>query len=114
MRVLIADDDRTTLAILARTLQRWNLEIVEARDGVAAWDLLCTRDGLSVAIVDWMMPGLDGPELCRRIRKHETLASTHVILLTARDSRDDIVAGLEAGAADYIVKPFNLEELQAR
>ena len=114
MRVLIADDDRTTTAILARTLRRWHLEVTEAHDGVQAWELLRDGTGPSMAIVDWMMPGIDGLELCRRIRKTDALATMHVILLTARDGHTDVVAGLEAGADDYIVKPFDLDELHAR
>jgi two-component system cell cycle response regulator len=114
MRALIADDDRVTSAMLARTLERWHLEVVQVHDGVAAWDLLSTGNGPSLAIVDWMMPGLDGLELCRRIRTHETLVTMHVILLTSRDGHADVVAGLEAGADDYIVKPFDVDELHAR
>ena len=114
MRALIADDDRVTSAMLARTLERWHLEVVQVHDGVAAWDLLSTGNGPSLAIVDWMMPGLDGLELCRRIRTHETLTTMHVILLTSRDGHADVVAGLEAGADDYIVKPFDVDELHAR
>src|ERR1700680_4386178 len=114
MRILIADDDRATLAMLAKTLQRWHLEVIEAHDGVAAWDLLRTGKGPSLAIIDWMMPGLDGLELCRRIRKNDQLATMHVILLTAQDDNADVVAGFKAGADDYVVKPFDLEELRAR
>ena len=113
-RVLIADDDRVTAAILGKTLRRWGLEVVEANNGLDAWDLLQAPDRPALAIVDWMMPGLDGLELCRRIRQQESLAALHLILLTARDDRGDIIAGLDAGADDYIIKPFDLEELRAR
>src|SRR5579862_3979060 len=114
MRALIADDDRVASAILERTLRRWHLEVAVAHDGNAAWDLLCAANVPSLAIIDWMMPGLDGPELCHRIRQHGALATSYVILLTGRDSRADVVAGLDAGADDYMVKPFELDELRAR
>ncbi len=114
MRALIADDDRATTAILATTLERWNIEVAVAYDGNAAWDLLGAGDGPSLAILDWMMPGLEGLELCRRIRQEPSLAHMYVILLTGRDSRTDLVAGLDAGADDYVVKPFDIEELRAR
>ena len=114
MRALIADDDRGTAAILSKTLQRWNIEVAVAHDGTTAWDLLGAGAAPSLAIVDWMMPGLDGPELCHRIRQDPSLAHMYVILLTGRDKRADLVAGLDAGADDYMVKPFDTEELRAR
>lgn len=114
MLVLIADDDRGTLAVLAKSLRRWDLDVVQERDGRAAWEVLSAGVRPSLAILDWMMPGLDGLELTRRVRAHPGLAAMHVILLTARDGHRDIVAGLNAGADDYIVKPFDVDELHAR
>jgi diguanylate cyclase (GGDEF)-like protein len=114
MTALIADDDRGTLAILHTTLTRLGLDVVSASDGAAAWELLRSRQGLSLAIVDWMMPGIDGIELCRRVRSEPTLAAMYLIVLTARDGKADLIAGLRAGADDYVVKPFDLEELHAR
>jgi DNA-binding response OmpR family regulator len=114
MRALIADDDRGTTAILAKSLGRWNIDVTVAHDGGTAWDLLSSSDDPSLAILDWMMPTLDGLELCRRIRQDPARAHMYVILLTGRDSRADLVAGLDAGADDYLVKPFDLEELRAR
>jgi len=114
MRALIADDDRATTEILSKTLQQWNIEVIVADDGNVAWDLLGGGDGPSLAILDWMMPGLDGPELCRRIRQDPLLAHMYLILLTGRDARADLVTGLDAGADDYVVKPFDVEELRAR
>ena len=114
MRVLVADDDPTGTTILVRSLERWGLDIVVAHDGTEAWHLIDTDGGIAMAILDWMMPGADGPELCRRIRQDERHAHMHVILVTGRDSRADVVAGLDAGADDYLIKAFDLEELRAR
>jgi DNA-binding response OmpR family regulator len=113
MRALIADDDRTTTTILSAALKQWHFDVAIAHDGGTAWELLGTQRP-SVAIFDWMMPTIDGPELCRRIRQAPTLAHTYVILLTSRDARSDLVLGLDAGADDYLTKPFDREELRAR
>ncbi len=114
MRALIADDDRGTTAILAKTLQRFGMDADIAHDGNAAWEHIRAAARPALAVIDWMMPGIDGPDLCRRIRRDPALAHMYVILLTGRDSRVDMVAGLDAGADDYIVKPFDLDELRAR
>ena len=114
LTALIADDDRATLAILEAALRREGLEVVSSRDGADAWDSLCRQRGISLAVVDWMMPGVDGLELCRRIRQHPALSGLYIIVLTARQERSDVVSGLGAGADDYVVKPFDLEELRAR
>ena len=114
MRMLIADDDRLSTMILSRTLQEWGFEVVVAHDGIAAWEHISGDQPPSVAIVDWMMPGLDGLELCRRFRAASLRAPVYLILLTARTSRQDLVAGLEAGADDYLTKPFDPDELRAR
>lgn len=114
MRALIADDDRVTTAVLQNTLERLGMEVVVAHDGTQAWELLRFGKGPALAIIDWMMPGIDGPEICRLIRRDTRLTHMYVILLTGRDSRVDMVTGLNAGADDYIVKPFDPEELRAR
>jgi DNA-binding response OmpR family regulator len=114
MRALIADDDRIATEILSNALRRMNLDVAVANDGGAAWDLLTGGDAPSLAVIDWMMPTVDGLELCRRIRQDAARAHMYVILLTGRDERKDIVAGLDAGADDYIVKPFDPDELRAR
>lgn len=114
MRALVADDDRTTTVVLARALERCGVEVVVARDGAEAWEILQSGGGIALTILDWMMPGSDGPELCRRIRKCESLAHMYVLLVTARDARSDLIAGLDAGADDYLIKPFDAEELRAR
>jgi sigma-B regulation protein RsbU (phosphoserine phosphatase) len=113
MRALIADDDRIATALLSRALADWQFDVSVAHDGESAWELTRTL-APQLAIIDWMMPTLDGPDLCRRIRQHERLSHMHLILLSSRGSREDIVAGLNAGADDYLVKPFDPEELRAR
>jgi DNA-binding response OmpR family regulator len=114
MRAVIADDDRGTATIVTNLLKRSNLEVAVAHDGNAAWELLTAAPPPAIAIVDWMMPGVDGLELCRRIKREPSLVNTHVILLTAKNDQEDVVAALQAGADDYIVKPFKLEELRTR
>jgi PleD family two-component response regulator len=114
MRTLVADDDPIIATILSATLARSGMEVVVAHDGDVAWQALNSIQPPSLAILDWMMPNLDGVELCRRIRSTPRLAATYVILVTGRGSREDLVMGLEAGADDYMVKPINMAELQAR
>src|SRR5436190_3529131 len=114
MRALIADDDQIITTILSSVLSRMGMQVTVAHDGDVAWQALNSVQPPGIAILDWMMPNLDGPELCRRIRSTPRLAGTYVILVTARDTREDLVAGLEAGADDYMVKPMNMGELQAR
>src|SRR4051794_9944681 len=114
MRALIADDDRITTAILAGALASWGFDTTVAHDGDEAWVALNAGPVPEIVIVDWMMPGLDGIELCHRIRGTETLATSYVMLLTAKSARVDLVAGLDAGADDYMTKPIDPEELRAR
>jgi DNA-binding response OmpR family regulator len=114
MRALIADDDRFTAMVLKSTLERWGLEPVVVADGTAAWETLQSDPTIVMAILDWMMPGADGPELCRQIRGRPALAHLYVLLLTARDGHADLVAALDAGADDFLTKPFDPEELRAR
>jgi len=114
MRALIADDDQIITTILSSVLSRMGMQVEVAHDGDVAWQALNSMQPPGLAILDWMMPNLDGPELCRRIRSSPRLAGTYVILVTARDSHEDLVSGLDAGADDYMVKPLNMAELQAR
>jgi len=113
MRAVVADDDRGIATIVANLLKQASLEVAVAHDGNAAWELL-TADPPALAIIDWMMPGVDGLELCRRIKREASLDKTHVILLTAKNDRQDVVAAIQSGADDYIVKPFKVEELRTR
>jgi phosphoserine phosphatase RsbU/P len=114
VHALVADDDRVTAEILSRTLKRWEFEVTVVGDGTKAWDYLHGATAPTLAILDWMMPELDGPEVCRRVRRDLPLANMYLVLLTAREGRDDLVVGLDAGADDYIIKPFDAEELRAR
>ena len=113
MQVLIVDDDRSSTTILSRALKLWGFDVIVAHDGDSAWEQL-TQSAPPLAILDWMMPALDGVELCRRIRGNPLHAQMYVILLTGRSSRSDVVNGLEAGADDYVIKPVDLNELRAR
>ena len=114
MRALIADDDRAAAAIVARSLSGWGYDAITAHDGEEAWGRIMEEPAPSLVIADWEMPGLDGPDLCRRLRNTPLRAHLYVLLLTARSGRADIVTGLEAGADDYLVKPVDLSELRAR
>src|SRR3954468_9759651 len=114
MHVLIAEDDRVTGEILSCTLQRWSDSTTVVGDGVQAWERLRVAAVPTLAILDWMMPGMDGPDVCRRVRQELPLANMYLLLVTARETHSDVVAGLDAGADDYIIKPFDPEELRAR
>ena len=116
MRVLIAEDDRVSRRIIESTLAKWGYEVVVTRDGEQAWEVLQGDEAPSLAIVDWMMPGVDGLEVCRRVRaRHDPSRTyTYIILLTGKGQREDIVTGMDAGADDYITKPFDSGELGAR
>jgi sigma-B regulation protein RsbU (phosphoserine phosphatase) len=112
--VLIAEDDPGSRRLLEAALRRWGHDVVATRDGDEAWTALQQPGAPSVAILDWMMPGVDGVEICRRLAAAGSPTPPYVILLTANTRSADIVAGLEAGADDYVGKPFNHEELRAR
>jgi phosphoserine phosphatase RsbU/P len=114
MNILIAEDDPSSARLLEFYLQRWGHSVVVARDGLEAWEVLSEEGGPQLAVLDWMMPGMDGVELCRRARSQESTRHLYVILLTARSQNDDVVEGLSAGADDYMVKPFRSSELRAR
>lgn len=114
MKILIAEDDRVSRRLLEKTLSDWGHEVVVTSDGLAAWEVLQQPDAPNLAILDWMMPGIDGVSLCRLVRKTPSASPTYIILLTAKNRKADIVEGLIAGANDYVTKPFDRSELQAR
>jgi len=114
MRILIAEDDAVSRRLLEATLSKWGHDLVVACDGAEAWRALEGPDTPPLAILDWMMPEMDGTEVCRRVRAAASPTPPYLILLTALGGREDIVAGLTAGANDYITKPFDRGEMQAR
>ncbi|HKL01440.1 MAG TPA: diguanylate cyclase [Desulfotignum sp.] len=114
MRVLVAEDDRTSRDILTAVLRKWGHDPVAVDNGNDAWDIMQHKDAPELALLDWEMPGLDGLEVCRKIRSKMTSSPPYLIILTARGETGDIVQGLDAGANDYISKPYNNDELQAR
>jgi diguanylate cyclase (GGDEF)-like protein len=112
--VLIAEDDPVFRRILQSCLQNWNYKVRACDNGLDAWKVLQQEHAPQMAILDWMMPGMDGIEMCRRIRGLQQDPYRYVLLLTAKDDKHDVVQGLEAGADDYLTKPFNVDELHAR
>lgn len=114
MKILIADDDVTSRLILQSILQKWDFEVLAMADGVEAWNTLRSPDAPLIALLDWEMPGIDGIELCRRVKSLDRINPIHVIILTGRGSKEDTVLGLDSGADDYITKPFNDSELRSR
>lgn len=114
MRILIADDDATSRLVLASVLKKTGHEVIEAADGLQAWEILREPGGPFLAVLDWVMPEMDGPEVVRRVRAVRTDNPPYIIMLTSRGEKGDIIAGLEAGANDYLAKPFDPGELRAR
>ena len=114
MKILVVDDDPLTLHMVVYRLRQWGHEVVSCTDGDSAWKVI--KDGMvpNVAILDWMMPGLNGPELCQKIRSKKDCPYVYIVLLTGRNNPEDLIAGLDAGADDYLTKPFHLGELEAR
>lgn len=115
MKILIADDEAISRRLLEKTLERAGYEVTAVENGRAAADQLSRPDGPRLALLDWMMPELDGPGVCREVRKgQQEGAYVYMVLLTSKESKEDIVTGLESGADDYLTKPFNADELKAR
>ncbi len=114
MKILIAEDNPTSRRILKAVLVKWNYDVISACDGNEAWEKLQDEDAPRLIVLDWMMPGINGVEICRRLRRKDGVEPMYIILLTARDDKNDIVEGLTAGADDYIAKPFDKDELRAR
>jgi DNA-binding response OmpR family regulator len=111
-RILVAEDDPISRELISSRLMEWGYEAVAASDGLQAMAILRDSDGPSLAILDRMMPGMDGLEVCRRLREVEKVV--YLILVTARTAKQDVVAGLQAGGDDYLIKPFDKDELHAR
>ncbi len=114
MRILIADDDPVSCRLLDRLLQKWGYEVIAAHSGTEAWEALQAEDAPRLALLDWMMPGMDGVEICRRVRARSSQSYVYIILLTANDKVGNLVEGLESGADDYLTKPFHPQEMKAR
>jgi diguanylate cyclase (GGDEF)-like protein len=114
VKILIADDSIVSRHLLEATLRKWGYEVTVACDGLEALEALERKDAPVLAILDWMMPGLTGPEVCRRIRQWAREPYTYTLLLTSKSQKEDLIEGMEAGADDYITKPFDQHELQVR
>jgi len=114
LRVIVAEDDASSRHLVQYFLKQWGFDSSIASDGNQAWDLLQSKDVPTIAIFDWVMPGLDGVELCRKVRRLNRQHYTYVLLLTSKTAKQDVIEGLGAGADDYVSKPFNPKELQAR
>jgi two-component system, NtrC family, sensor kinase len=113
MRVLLAEDDPVSRRLLQSYLEKWGHEVIATETGEEAWRLFQTSD-FAMVISDWMMPGMDGLELLRRIRAARKSAYVYTVLLTARSHKEDLVKGMEAGADDFVSKPFDRDELRVR
>ena len=114
MRILIADDEMVSRRRLQALLIKWGHDVVSAEDGTAAFDLLKAPGAPRIALLDWMMPGMNGVDVCRAIRSERPEPYTYMLLLTAKDAKENIVEGLESGADDYLIKPWDSDELKAR
>ena len=114
MRVFIADDSAMSRHLLEATIKKWGYEAVTVTDGEQAWDMLQKNDAPRLAILDWMMPGFSGPEVCRMLRAKNREPYTYVLLLTSRDQKEDLIEGMDSGADDYLSKPFDQQELNVR
>jgi two-component system, cell cycle response regulator len=114
MRILVAEDDAISRTLLERTLQRAGYNVIAVENGAQAIAELLKQDAPRLALLDWIMPEKDGVEVCREVRRGKDQAYTYLILLSSRESKEDIVAGLESGADDYLTKPFDMDELKAR
>ena len=114
MKILIAEDDLTSRLMLKNLLLHWGYEVVAAVDGKEAWEILQQPTAPAIALLDWVMPGLDGIEVCRKVRAQETIKSFYLIILTSLTGKKDLIQGLNAGADDFLTKPYDSDELQAR
>jgi DNA-binding response OmpR family regulator len=115
MKVLLAEDDLVSMKMMTALLENWGYQVIAAKDGARAWEVLQRDDAPSLAVVDWQMPGMNGDELCRLARAELPDRPLYILLVTARNTRtEDKVSGLSAGADDYLVKPFDIPEMRAR
>lgn len=114
MRVLLADDDAFYRHYVCKALEGWGYEVITASEGNEAARILQGADPPSIAILDWMMPGMNGVAICSQVRQQSGNSYAYIILITAKNQKSDVIAGLEAQADDYLIKPFDLEELRAR
>jgi diguanylate cyclase (GGDEF)-like protein len=114
MQILIAEDDVITRRTLEALLVKWGYAVIVVRDGVEAWKILQGDAAPRLVILDWMMPGLDGIQICRQVRQRGAAPYVYILLLTAKGNQEDVINGLEAGADDYLTKPFHALELKAR
>ncbi len=114
MRVLIAEDEPVSRRIIQSLLTKWDYEVVVSADGLEAWEMLQQEEAPSLALLDWMMPKMNGIEVCEKVRKMNPPKLVYIILLTAKDRKEDLILGLNSGADDYISKPFDIRELRAR
>lgn len=114
MRILIADDEAISRLLIQKTLERAGYEVSAVENGRQAADQLCGVDGPRLALLDWEMPELNGPGVCREVRKRKEHSYVYMVLLTSKEAKEDVVAGLESGADDYLTKPFDVAELKAR
>jgi len=113
-KILIAEDDPVSRRMLQAFLAKWGYQTVAARDGAEALRILESEEAPPLAVMDWMMPGIEGPQVCQRVREHTDRPYVYILLLTARSQKGDLLAGLKCGADDYLTKPFDAEELRAR
>ena len=104
MQILIADDSLVSRHLLDATLRKWGYEVVVACDGSEAWDMLQQENAPPLAILDWMMPGMTGPEVCRLVRQQAREPYTYILLLTSKSLKEDLIEGMESGADDYIIR----------
>lgn len=114
MRILIAEDDSVSRLVLATNLVNWGHEVVTAVNGLEAWRASQEDDAPRLAILDWMMPEMEGTEVCRRMRESTATIPPYIILLTARQGAKEVVEGMQAGADDYLTKPYHRDELRMR
>jgi two-component system cell cycle response regulator len=114
MRILIAEDDAIFRRILQSTLGKWGYEVITANDGARAWEILQQENPPKLVLLDWVMPELDGVEVCRLVRAQKDKPYTYILLLTAKDKKEDMITALEAGVDDFVSKPFDSMELRGR